>query len=398
MNRLTSCTWIAAACLAAQAPGQIPPGYEVVQITNTPLTEFHPDLNNRGQIVFGARRGSDNTTTEIFLYDDNSGKIIQITNNNVHDTVPHIGDDGTIAWSSLIGEGGTAEVMIRSPQGVVTRLTHDAVGDGVNDVNSLGQVVFNRGNTRGCVGSGKHVMFYDGQTVRQITDNDWFNQAISLNDHGEIVWAEFDICAGGVNWRSLIKFYSNGVVTTLSEPGLQAQYTTINNSSACAWWSSDPVTRENGILLWDNGLRTLLTDWGEQPSLNDRGELGFARWHDNTSTWQVWRHSNGEFLQITADPFSNRTPAINNAGEITWVAGTYPDWDISLLRRLARGDLNCDGALDGADIDPFFLALGRPMAYQSAFPTCDPTLGDMNADGALNGADIDPFFAALGGG
>ena len=62
------------------------------------------------------------------------------------------------------------------------------------------------------------------------------------------------------------------------------------------------------------------------------------------------------------------------------------------------GDMNCDGRLDGGDIDPFFLALGDPAAYQLQFPNCDPLNGDMNGDGRLDGGDIDPFFACLGGG
>ena len=62
------------------------------------------------------------------------------------------------------------------------------------------------------------------------------------------------------------------------------------------------------------------------------------------------------------------------------------------------GDLNCDGAFNGGDIDPFFLALGDPAAYTAQFPNCDILLGDMNGDGSVNGGDIDPFFACLGGG
>jgi hypothetical protein len=62
------------------------------------------------------------------------------------------------------------------------------------------------------------------------------------------------------------------------------------------------------------------------------------------------------------------------------------------------GDLNCDGSFNGADIDPFFLALGDPVQYAATFPECDIMLGDMNRDGAVNGADIDVFFECLGGG
>ena len=63
------------------------------------------------------------------------------------------------------------------------------------------------------------------------------------------------------------------------------------------------------------------------------------------------------------------------------------------------GDMNGDGALNGGDIDPFFLALGDPAAFVLQFPGIDPDIwGDFNGDQRLNGGDIDPFFACLGGG
>ena len=61
------------------------------------------------------------------------------------------------------------------------------------------------------------------------------------------------------------------------------------------------------------------------------------------------------------------------------------------------GDLNCDGRFDGADIDPFFLALGAPSLYLARFPSCNRLWGDLNCDGQLNGADIDAFFNCLAG-
>ncbi len=62
------------------------------------------------------------------------------------------------------------------------------------------------------------------------------------------------------------------------------------------------------------------------------------------------------------------------------------------------GDLNCDGAFDGADIWPFFIALGDPAQHAAEYPDCDIKNGDMNGDGAVDGADIQPFFDRLGGG
>jgi len=58
-----------------------------------------------------------------------------------------------------------------------------------------------------------------------------------------------------------------------------------------------------------------------------------------------------------------------------------------------RGDFNCDGSIDFADIDPF-------VAVLSGGACCDPTGAncDVNADGAVNFGDIDPFVALLSSG
>ena len=80
-------------------------------------------------------------------------------------------------------------------------------------------------------------------------------------------------------------------------------------------------------------------------------------------------------------------------------SGLREPWRLALeLTHGAPGDMNCDGALNGADIDPFFLALGDPLAYLAAFPSCDIGNADVNGDRRVNGADIDVFFACLAAG
>ncbi len=59
------------------------------------------------------------------------------------------------------------------------------------------------------------------------------------------------------------------------------------------------------------------------------------------------------------------------------------------------GDMNCDGALNAFDIDPFVLALTDAAAYAAAWPSCDYMLADINGDGAVNAFDIDPFVDCL---
>ncbi len=59
------------------------------------------------------------------------------------------------------------------------------------------------------------------------------------------------------------------------------------------------------------------------------------------------------------------------------------------------GDLNCDGALDAFDIDPFILALTDPDMYAELYPSCDILAADVNQDGVINAFDIDPFVELL---
>ena len=65
------------------------------------------------------------------------------------------------------------------------------------------------------------------------------------------------------------------------------------------------------------------------------------------------------------------------------------------------GDLNCDGVVDFADINPFVLYLSNNAAWQTAFPGCPGENGDINGDGIYGqGAfdDINPFVALLSSG
>jgi hypothetical protein len=59
------------------------------------------------------------------------------------------------------------------------------------------------------------------------------------------------------------------------------------------------------------------------------------------------------------------------------------------------GDLNCDGAVNNFDIDPFVLALTDPSGYAQKFPDCDRMLADVNGDGVVDNFDIDPFVKRL---
>jgi hypothetical protein len=81
-------------------------------------------------------------------------------------------------------------------------------------------------------------------------------------------------------------------------------------------------------------------------------------------------------------------------------AGAAPDLG-ALEYQPSVGDLNCDGAVDFGDINPFVLYLSNFATWQSAFPACPAENGDINGDGTYGQGsfgDINPFVALLSGG
>jgi hypothetical protein len=71
------------------------------------------------------------------------------------------------------------------------------------------------------------------------------------------------------------------------------------------------------------------------------------------------------------------------------------DMGISEYGSFQYGDLNCDGAPNAFDIDPFVLVLTDPDAYAMMYPDCGAALADANGDGAANAFDIDAFVELL---
>jgi len=62
------------------------------------------------------------------------------------------------------------------------------------------------------------------------------------------------------------------------------------------------------------------------------------------------------------------------------------------------GDANCDGNVDGFDIQPFVQAMTDPGAWEAAHPDCDLLcVCALNGSGAVDGFDIQPFVDLLTG-
>jgi probable HAF family extracellular repeat protein len=89
--------------------------------------------------------------------------------------------------------------------------------------------------------------------------------------------------------------------------------------------------------------------------------------------------------------------AVNNAGQIAGTGMLAGQRRGYLMTLRDAGDMNCDGALDAFDIEPFILALVDPGSYPAQYPNCNLNLADVNDDGAVDAFDIEPFIQLLVG-
>jgi hypothetical protein len=78
-------------------------------------------------------------------------------------------------------------------------------------------------------------------------------------------------------------------------------------------------------------------------------------------------------------------------------AASLHHWDYFRFGAVSAivGDVNCDGAVNLGDINPFVEALSDPDGYQQSYPGCWPGNADINSDGSVDFGDINPFVDLL---
>ncbi len=380
----------------------VPPGYEHHQITfGGELSSA--SLNNVGQIVYGALTEQGNFDSfEIFLWED--GQVTQLTHNSVPDWHPDINDDGDIVWEQELGDVASNVMLYRN--GETIAITNDPVDSLFQNsgpkINNQGTIVWSKIDTYAACGDvPAELWLYENGQARQLTNLGQSNQAANINDRGQIAWTRYDFCQWP--WASKIYFYPNDPAAAdqfvlLTEDHYQAQGVFINNTPEVTWsylqrHPDGPSTRP--LQLWRDGVITTALPYGRPGRINDRGQILYGR----TPTG-IYLFSDGRDYFIAG---SDDVPApgqdINQNGDILWT-----DWygfphifddELQLLRRMPIGDLDCDGDVSGTDINPFVLALTDRSHYENVFPGCDPMLADSNGDRQLTIADINGFVAAM---
>jgi len=100
----------------------------------------------------------------------------------------------------------------------------------------------------------------------------------------------------------------------------------------------------------------------------------------------------GDFIETQSD--SVRIDLADKSGDLIGGPDVY---EVEELQLFELGDLNCDGAVDLLDVQPFILAISDAADYAASFPDCDASLADTNGDGTTNLLDVGAFIDLLTG-
>jgi len=368
--------------LAASAAGQVnlPEGFEIVEFAVSDKRTDHPAINNCGEIVYVKDK---HENSRVFLYDN--GKITRLTDYDKGRLVlgADINDDGTIVWGrGVFDQLKTFRVvMLRNGEQTV-------VGKGfIPSINSFGHVAWDRFRKYTCHPE-MDIMFFDGQSVRWITHDRFSNQSPQINDDDWITWTRYDFCVSP--WVGWIRLYRDGSTITLPSTDPQAQVPSINNLGQVAWFVG-------GVEVWEDGVTTLLTDWGGNPELNNLGDILFYRWHDELRSDDAWlyRVSGGEttFHRLTAESRHHTVGDINDHGEAAWRWFEDPlhgKWGggVRFLRRIRTGDSEFDGDVDLIDYTTFAECMTGPGRVDRL---CDCRFLDIDHDGDVDLGDFALF-------
>jgi hypothetical protein len=381
-------------CVALAAP----PGYKVLQVTDTPDTyEHEARINDVGDIVFARgiyEYGRD--STDICLY--RNGVLTQITDDVelVSDSLPDINNHRTVVWGRAIGPEGpwglTREIAMWR-DGAIEILTDNALYDIGPEINDNGEIVWSQTTAVGCKNSPiEGIRLWRNGEIIDLYDDGSHNAVPTMSNEGTIAWTNYRWCGKG--WTSEIVALNNGEITQLSK-GPTAQVSRMSPSGKLVAWHN----YNHVIEIWDSGVITTIENPGiaSIPFINSRGYCVFTVLNEDTGAGDAWLYIDGEMRLLASDNVDWLVNDINEWGDIAIRHGNWgeTDTDIFLYQRLPYGDMNCDGKVTFEDIDGFTLALIDRAEYEAAYPDCDWWLADTSGDRKIDFDDIGPFVECI---
>jgi len=360
-------------------------------------------LNNLGKVVWEQTFLPPNG---LYFYDHPSASSGFLTSRPLGATgwsSPRINDSGQVGYRAIFSGSGNVWVSWEAP----TSTAFHAVEAGVDPVSPYSFLFTpNFNNQRRIAGKVRlglagqtgesqpdqvRLFNSDGSSSLIAEDHDSnagspyarFDNSVGLNNLGQVAFIS-TLQAGG---RGV--FLSDGgttlTIATTTAPGTQVTdieffAPAVNDAGVVVFRAKDTAGRR---AIWAGDgthLKKVVTHLDVLPS-----DLGPARVEQND-----------------ASPVFGGSPSINAGGDVAFNAALTPpgdnqvEWGTGVYLALAarKGDMNCDGAVNSADVPAFVLALLDASGYAAAYPACEISLGDFDGDG-VNGGDAQSFATVV---
>jgi hypothetical protein len=357
-------TVLALVAASSSSRAQIPAGYEIVPISDDPDHDRNAQINDCGEVVWDKELGNVFERREIFLYDN--GKTRRLTDDWIADWYPVINERGVVAWNHRRSSDDSRIHIYESG-----RISELFPGRSV-DINRVEHLTFKRYGEPSCAGPAMNIFFYDGQTLRQVTQtSELAHQSPSLNDSDELVWEQYDFCPNP--WVSDILFQSDPDGETVQLTALQKEPVSpmINNAGLIVWQAKD---YERGyqryIQVWEDGETRTVIFPGSGPKLNDLGDIGF-------SSGAAWLYLDGEIIEIPYEDARTSMRDINNHREAVITINFEGVRDLAYMRRIRTGESDFDGDVDLDDAASLHDCLTGPGDFDRL---CDCRFLDIDHD------------------
>jgi hypothetical protein len=376
-----------------------------VAVSGSPRLDELPRMNDAGQVVWQQFDGRD---YEIWTGQADGSNRRRITNDNVQSWHPDISATGRIVWEQYSHTSQRYEIMSSNIDGSdllqISQLgtngsrPRDSMWPRINASNRVVWFAYN--------GSAWQIYSAnaDGTDHRNISNNSAENEFPAINDNNQVVWHAWhtdtnaDVYLGSATGGSPVRLSNNGVLDLWPQ---------LNNHGDVTWMQRN--SRWQVLYRPFGGTTqtiTANTAHNQHPVLDDNGRIAWQGFDGND--WEIYLYSDGVTYQLSDNDYDDRAPGIRTGGEVVWHGESMPGTTGNLTQIYAAsfetdppfavGDLNCDGAIDTADIDAFVMALVNPGGYATTYPECDLMLADTNGDGSVDTADIDGFVALIIGG
>lgn len=365
----------------------VPEGFEVVRLDDSFGIHSWPTINNNGDIVWSLSFPLDDISD---VYQFRDGWIWSVTDDDLYNVAPTLGNSGRISWFRAAGSLGPYEVVTQDAFMETEIVAHSGSAIGRMATNDDDWLVWSDDLS----GDAREVELcsYDGTFIGQVTDNGGSNQLPDTNIHQDVVYAHNQFSDGPVTIDTVL--LSDGVATLLT-PGLQeGGIPDINDLRQVVF-----ADRSGGVVLWSNGRATIVDQTGGTPVINNRGTIAFSR--PNGEIREVILLKDNVSYTLPSNQYSAAFMSINEHDELAWRGFDFEQGGISaifVLRRIApKGDFNHDCRIDFFDYAMFQRCFTGADAgpENGLLGTC--TRADFNADGDVDLEDASQFFDVMNG-